>query len=217
MVSCQLQVVRSSAGFPFATPLPIGLFRTGRCVEHNLVVPPEPLEQRPPARDDAGTVRERSRNTRNVANGTPAVDGLDEPQLGCGDRQKQIGIGMRLIDEHRGRARRQPLLDADRLRADGWARSRASARRRTAQAGCCPDGHLGTQSGCGAASSRGKARLRRTAPAAAASPIGTRGASSPRRRIGADRAPAAPSARRSARSAQGSRRAAARCRRDPAG
>ena len=88
---------------PFASSEP-----ASRLVKHDLIVPPEPLEQ--------GAADIAWRVASNLADAAFPVDGIDEEFLPRIDRQVNIPVCMSPVDQDRRGPRRQPLLNGDRIR-----------------------------------------------------------------------------------------------------
>ena len=97
-------MARCSSATVFIGPRP--LWYAGR-VEHDLVVPPQPLEQRAAEVAIGGA--------DDVADAALAIDGVEQALLLRVDRQVDVAMGVRAVDQHAGCARRQLLLHAQRV------------------------------------------------------------------------------------------------------
>ena len=94
-------------GATFSIVLPVSPSER-RLVEHDLVVPPEPLEQGPA--DLARLV------ASDLTDAAFSVDGIDQAFLPRIDRQVDIRVCVCPVDQDRRGTRRQPLLKAERVR-----------------------------------------------------------------------------------------------------
>ena len=79
-----------------------------RCVEHDLIVPPQPLKQ--------GAADIALRVASHFANAALPVDGVDQAFLPRVDRQVDIRVCVSPVDQDRRSPWRQPLLNAERVR-----------------------------------------------------------------------------------------------------
>src|SRR5688572_21917053 len=97
------------AGLGAASYVECSGIRAPGCIENHLVMPPELFEETA----DSVTLAARTHDHGEVA---LAVDRIEHRLLLRVDRQIDIGIRVAAVDQHPRRARRQPPLNADRVR-----------------------------------------------------------------------------------------------------